>query len=86
VSRVSNLHLILWERVVIDQVGQTGIRCGTARGSAVAALEAATSVCVAQIDAKSSATTLLRDIGNLLDMPSDVVEESHCLLWSGVKK
>lgn len=80
------MHLICWERVLIDQAGQTGIRCGTARGAAVAALETATMLSVVQLDENSSTKTTLRDIGNLLDIPSNVIEESHCLIWNNEAK
>ena len=82
VHSMSNLHLIAWERVVIDQANLSGIRCGSARGDAVRSLTAATTISIVEIAKDMPATTVLRSVGNLIGIPSDGIDKSHCQIWT----
>lgn len=82
--RLSNLHLISWDRVILDQASQNGIRRGTARGDSAGALIATSMFYVLHIekDKVSYSSTAFRDIGNLMDIHSSQLDDIHCMIWA----
>ena len=82
IGRWSNLHLIHWDRVVIDHRNLGNIRCGTVRGDAIVSLRADSRVSVVEQEADDMPLTLsaLHDFSAFLDIRSDVLDDAYCKL------
>ncbi len=77
--RWSNLHMIHWDRVIVDHRNVGNIRCGTVRGDAIVALKTDSRVSVVEQGSENASLSnnALQDLCNFLEIRSDLVSDAY---------
>lgn len=76
------MHLIHWDRVIVDHRNLSNLRCGTVRGDAIVSLRADSRVSVVEQESPrfSLAPGVLQDLSHFLDIRSDVLSDAYMKL------
>jgi hypothetical protein len=77
--RWSNLHLIHWDRVIIDHRNLGNIRCGTVRGDAITALRADSRVSVVEQEGSEEplSTHVQQGLCDFLEIRGDLLADAY---------